>query len=63
MGVRDLEAFAQNRAGLILHEEEAAVCFVPRDLLHDVQVVDGGEEVAEGEDGYRLLRGWCGRIA
>lgn len=23
--------------------------FVPRDLLHDVEVVDGGEEVAEGE--------------
>jgi hypothetical protein len=63
MRIRDLETLAQNRAGLILHKEEAAVRFVPGDLLHNVQVVDGGEEVAEGEDGDWLLGRRCGRIA
>lgn len=45
--VGDFEALAEDGAGLVLDEEEASVCFVAGDLLHDVQVVDGGEEVAE----------------
>lgn len=31
------------------------MCFVSGNLLHDVQVVDGGEEIPERKDGDRLF--------
>lgn len=45
--VGDFEALAEDGAGFVLDEKEASVRFAAGDLLHDVQVVDGGEEIAE----------------
>lgn len=61
--VGDLEALAEDRAGFVLDEKQAPVRFVPRDLLHDVEVVDGGEEVSEGVCGDGFLGKGSYRVA
>lgn len=63
MRVWDFEALAEDCAGFVLHQQQAAVGFVAGDLLHDVQEVDSGEEVAEGEDGDGFFGWWCGGMA
>ena len=63
MRVWDFEALAEDSAGFILHQKETAVGLVAGDLLHDVQEVDSGEEVAEGEDGDGFFGWWCGWVA
>jgi hypothetical protein len=55
MRIGDFKAFSEYCTRLILHEQKAAMRFVASNLLHDVKVIDGGEEVAEGEDGYGLF--------
>lgn len=57
MRVWDLEALAEDVAGLVLHKQETAVRLIACDLLHHVQVVDGGEEIAKGEDRDWLFGG------
>ncbi len=63
LGLWDLEPFAQDGGGFVLHEEEGAVGFVFGDLLHDAEVGDCGEEVAVGESGYGRGGKCRGRVA
>jgi hypothetical protein len=63
MRVRDLETLSEDRARLILHEQEAAMRLITSNLLHDVKVVYGREKVAEGEDSDGFLGQWSGGIA
>jgi hypothetical protein len=50
----DFERFLEDGGGFVLYQEEVAVGFVFTNLLHDAEIVDGGEEVAPGEVGDRL---------
>lgn len=61
--VWDFEALTEDCAGFVLHQQQTAMGFVAGDLLHDVQEVDGGEEVAKGENGDGFFGWWCGWVA
>lgn len=47
--LRDLQCFLEDVGGLVLNEEEIAVGFVFADLLHNAEIVDGGEEITPRE--------------
>lgn len=44
VGLGDLERFAEDGAGFVLHEEEGAMGFALGDLLEQPEEVDGCEE-------------------
>ena len=64
VGLGDLERFAEDGAGFVLHEEQRAVGFSLGDLLEQTEEVDVGEEesgcvIREG----RLGQGAGGRVS
>lgn len=62
-GVWDFQGLAQDRAGFVLHEEEAAVGFAAGDLLHDPEEGYRGEEVAPAVCFDWGLGEWGGGVA
>ena len=59
MWLRDLEGFAEDGAGFVLHQEEGAVGFPLGDLLEEAQKID----ICEEEAGSVVREGRLGQIA
>jgi hypothetical protein len=51
----DLESFFEDVGRFVLYKKEVPVGFIFADLLHDAEVIDGGEEVAPREIGFGLF--------
>jgi hypothetical protein len=45
--IGDLEPLAKDGTRFVLDKEEAAMSLVASNFLHDMKVVDSGEEIAE----------------